>query len=69
VGTHLPYCNDTTAVAIVNQMNTTTYFHGPPMFPKNSSIAASVTIVSTPSTQIGRARARVGDPVVDYSPP
>ena len=55
VGTHLPYCSDTMAAVMVNQMKTTayTYFQPPGTFPKNSSIAANDTIVSDPPTQIG----------------
>ena len=38
VGTHLPYCRETMAVPMVNQMkaNAQTYFQSPPEKPKNS---------------------------------
>jgi hypothetical protein len=43
------------AVPMVNQMKASayTYFHAPPIDPKNSSIAANDTIVSDPPIQIG----------------
>jgi hypothetical protein len=55
VGTHLPYCRDTMAARMTNQMKTTayTYFQAPPTFPKSSSIAANETMMRVPPTQIG----------------